>query len=62
MEDWDIREMLLNFMMSKEVRPYCRLDISKVLTEEEREGGVIGRWERWERKIMVMTDSPYHAY
>ena len=30
-------------------------------TEEYLEKGHIGRWERWYRKMMGLTDSPYHA-
>ena len=26
------------------------------------EVGRLGGWERWERKIMGTTDSPYHEY
>ena len=31
MEDRDIGEMFLNFMLSKDVRPYCRVGISNDL-------------------------------
>ena len=54
--------MFLKFMLSKDVRPYRGIDISNMRTEEEWEGGRLGRWKRWERKIMGLTDSPYHAY
>ena len=30
MADWEIGEMLLNFMVSKDIKPYCGVDISKV--------------------------------
>ena len=51
----------LNFMLSKEVRHYCGVDISNAITEEEWENGRIGGWEIWERKMTVLTDFPYHA-
>ena len=31
-------------------------------TEEERENHRSGGWERWERKMMGLKKSPYHAY
>ena len=42
MTDRDIREMFLNFMLSKDVRPYYRVDIINVRAEEEWEGGRLG--------------------
>ena len=37
MEDRDIGEMLLNFMLSKELRSFYGMDITNVRKEEERE-------------------------
>ena len=34
MADRYIGEVLLNFMLKKDVRPYCRVDISNARTEE----------------------------
>ena len=35
MVDQDIGEIFLNFMFSKEVRPYFRVNVSNTRTEEE---------------------------
>ena len=56
-----IREMLLNFMLSEEVRPYCGVDINQVRIEEGQQKERIGGWEIWERKIMGIMYSPYNA-
>ena len=61
MVDTDIGDMLLKFMLIQQVRPFCGVDFSNVGTEEYWERGHIGRWERWYRKMMGLTDSPYHA-
>ena len=58
MADMDTDEIFLNFTLSKDVRPYCRVNISNMRTEEEWERGILGGWERWERKMMGITDSP----
>ena len=42
MEDRDIREMFLNFILSKDVRTYCGVDISNMRTEEEWGGSKVG--------------------
>ena len=54
--------MFLNFMLSKEVRPYCDVDISNARTEEEWEKCRLEGWERWERNMMELTDSPYRVF
>ena len=53
--------MFLNFLLSGEVRPFCGMDLAKVRTEENWERNVLGGLERWDRKIMGIKDSPYHA-
>ena len=52
--------MLLNFMLSEEVRHLCGVDVSNVKTDNDWERGSLGGWERWDRKIMGQTDYPYH--
>ena len=42
MVDRDMSKMFLNFMLSKYVRPYYRVDIINVRAEEEWEGGRLG--------------------
>ena len=61
MADRDIREMYLNFMLSEEVRSFCGMDFTNVSTEKEWEMNRSGGWERWEQKMMGITDSPYYA-
>ena len=61
MVDRDVRKTFLDFMLSKDGTPYCRVDIINFLTEEEWEGGRLVVWERWDRKMMGLADSPYHV-
>ena len=35
MEDWDIGDMLLDFMLSEEVRTFCGVDVMNVRKYEE---------------------------
>ena len=35
MADQDIGDILLNFIMSEEVKPFCGVDITNVKTEKE---------------------------
>ena len=44
MADWGIEEIFLNFMLSKDVRPYCGVYISKVRTEEDWAGVILRGW------------------
>ena len=44
MADKDIGYIFLNFMMSKEVRPFCGMDFSNVMTEEYWGRGYLGGW------------------
>ena len=62
MEYRDITEMFLNFILGKEFRSLCWLDITNVRTKEEWEMYRSGCWERWKQKIMGIIDSPYHEY
>ena len=55
MEDRDIGEIFLNFMLSKEVRPYCGVDISNYRIEKGWERGRPGGWDIWEREMMGLT-------
>ena len=61
MADRDIGEMFLKFMLSEEVRPFCTVDVSNVRNGEDWERVYLGGWEIWERNMMGLTDSPYHA-
>ena len=58
--DRDIGEIFLNFMLSKEVRPYCSVDISNIQTEEEWQNVILGGWEIRERKMMGLKYFPYY--
>ena len=58
--DRDIGEMFLNFMLSKYVSPYFRVDINNMITEKEWGRCRLGGWGIWESKIMGLADSPYH--
>ena len=49
-------------MLSKEVRPYYGVNISKDRKEEGQEIGKLGGWDIWEINMMGLTDLPYHAY
>ena len=60
MVDRDIGKMFPNFMLSKEVRPYYRVDIRDVRTEEEWEKGRLGGWKRLERNMTGLTNSSYN--
>ena len=44
MADWGIEEIFLNFMLSKDVRPYCGVYISQVRTEEDWAGVILRGW------------------
>ena len=61
MEDQDIGEIFLTFILSEEVISLCGVDTTNLRTEEEWEKCRSGGWEMWERKMMGLTDSPYHA-
>ena len=52
MDDWDIGEILLNFMLSEEVRNVFRVNVINANTEEEWEKDTSGGWEIWESKMM----------
>ena len=60
MADRDIREIILRFILSKEVRPYFGVDKSNVCTEDYWEGGRLGVWGGWESKMMGLAHSHYH--
>ena len=62
MEYLDIEDTSLYSMLSEEVRSFCGVDVTNVRKEEEWESHRIGGWERWERKIMGITDSVYHMF
>ena len=62
MADLDIGGMFLNSMFSEEVRSFCWVDITNMRTEKEWERHRSGVWEKWDQKMMGITDSPYHAY
>ena len=48
-------------MLSEGVRPFCGVELKNVRNEEEQEKPRPGGWEIWERKIMGLTDLPYHV-
>ena len=62
MVDRVIGEMLLNFMLNEEVRYFCGVDVTNVITEEEWEKDSSGVWERGKRKIMGLKELTYHAW
>ena len=43
------------------MRPFCGVDVSNVRTEEDLERSCLGRWGRWDRKMMGLKISPYYA-
>ena len=55
-------KMFLKFLLIEVVRPFCGMYFYNVRTEDYWERDRLGGWERWERNIMRLTDSPYHAY
>ena len=48
-------------MLSKAFRNYCGVNIGNIRTEEEWEKGGLGRWDTREKRMVGLTDSPYHA-
>ena len=56
MSDHDTRERFLNFLLIKEFRLFCWVDITDVRTEEELEIHRSAGWERWDQKMMGITD------
>ena len=44
MEDRDIGQMLLNFMLSEELRPFCGVDVMNVSKQEEWEKDISEGW------------------
>ena len=52
---WDIGYMLLDFMLSEEVIPFCGVDVMNLCKYEEWEKYISGGWERWESKMMGLT-------
>ena len=61
MADWDIGDMLLNFMLSEEVIQFCGLDLIGVRKQEDLKKDISGGWEIWESKMMGLTEYPYNA-
>ena len=61
MVDQYIGDMLLNFMLSEELIPFCVLDVMNVRKWEEWEKDISGGWEIWESKMMELTELPYNA-
>ena len=72
MADRYIGDMLLNLMLSEEVRllfyfiiiqeviPFCGVYVMNVRKQEEWEKDVSGGWEIWEREMMRLTYLPYN--
>ena len=44
MAEREIGKLILNLVLSKEVRPYYGFDTSNVIMEEECENGRLGGW------------------
>lgn len=65
MADRDIGDMFLNFLLGEEVREYCGVDVSWVRSADpedaEWEKSRLMNWERWERDMMGLLDSPFRA-
>ena len=58
---WDIGYMLLDFMLSEEVIPFCGVDVMNLRKYEEWEKYISGGWEIWESKMMGLTELHYNA-
>ena len=63
--DLDVGEMFLNFLLHEELKQLSGVDVSHVRSTdpgdavwEESRGG---KWERWCRNWMGLTDSPYRS-
>ena len=61
MEDRDIGEIFLNFLLSEEVRPFFGVGVIRFITEENWVRNRLVGWERWERNIIGLTNYPYHS-
>jgi hypothetical protein len=72
--DMDVGEIVLNFILGEEVRPYSGVYVSRVRLSEEdvkQANGVPDwwtckenpqrKWERWCRNWMGLRDSPYRS-
>jgi hypothetical protein len=63
--DLDVGEMFLNFLLSEELKQLSGVDVSHVRSTDPRdtawEESRAGRWERWCRNWMGLTDSPYRS-
>lgn len=63
MADNDVGEMFHNFMLHRDVRKYCGLDLSLYFLNQPGvqydKGGKL--WERWNRLAMGLRSSPYCA-
>jgi len=56
--DLDLGEMFLNYFLDEALRPYCVVDVSKLV----QENNVNHKWVRWNRTLMGFRSSPYIAY
>lgn len=62
MADNDVGEMFHNFMLHKELRKYCGLDLTLFFKNEFNVVYDKGKlWERWNRLAMGLRNSPYNA-
>ena len=63
--DMGISEMFLNFLLHEELQQLSGVDISHVRSPNpkhtEWERSRKGKWERWTRNWMGLTDSPYRS-
>ena len=61
MADRDTEEKFLNFMLSEEVRSFCRFNVTTVSIEEKWDRDRSEGWEIWQREMIDLTDSTYHV-
>lgn len=62
MADNDVGEMFHNFVLHKELRKFCGLDMTSFFTGQPGAIQSNGKlWERWNRLAMGLRNSPYNA-
>ena len=62
MADNDVGEMFHNFVLHKDLRQYCGLDLTVFYKGSKDVNANTGKlWERWNRLAMGLRNSPYNA-
>lgn len=62
MADNDVGEMFHNFILNKDLRKYCGLDLTSIFKGKGKQHDSDGHlWERWNRLAMGLRCSPYNA-